>query len=81
MSYLIASDLNGMTSFQAHSHLVGWILLLGVRHVVVFLPGAWQMVEMACSMLPSRTSHLGMTLGIQAGSWQFVVDPYVGQAR
>lgn len=39
------------------------------------------MVEMACSMLPSQTSHPGMALWTQAGSCYLAVDPSVGQAR
>lgn len=49
--------------------------------VIAFSPGAWQMVEMACSMLPSQTSHPGMALWTQAGSCYLAVDPSVGQAR
>lgn len=52
------------------SRLIVNLLVHGVWGVML-LPFArtWRMVEMACPVLPSQTSHLGMALWTQAGSW------------
>lgn len=82
MSYLIASDLELVCLTRVSRLTVNLLVHVVWCHTVnAFSPGAWQMVEMACSMLPSQTSHPGMALWTQAGSCYLAVDPSVGQAR